>query len=88
MGSRVERNTRIEKNRRRKIQQFINLLKLQIIIFIFILMTYSLFLVNETIVQLNCLDNPNLFVLDRINNQMIFMGKTYNLNLEVFKKLF
>lgn len=88
MGSRVERNTRIEKNRRRKIQQFINLLKLQIIIFIFILMAYSIFLVNETIVELNCLDNPNLFVLDRINNQMIFMGKTYNINLEVFKKLF
>ena len=79
---------RMEKYRERRKIRFINFLKLNVVITLLILMVLFLFEINETIVALNCMENPNLLSIDLQNNMIHLLGKSYFVNLKYIVNLF
>ena len=84
----IDMGARLEKYKERKKSKFINLLKFNSIFLLFCLMILFLFTVNETIIALNCMENPNLLSFDLQNNVLNVMGKSYYLNLSLISNLF
>lgn len=80
--------TRMEKYRERRKIRFINFLKLNVIFTLLILMILFLFEINETIIALNCMENPNLLSIDLQNNMIYLLGKSYFVNLRYIVNLF
>ena len=78
----------MEKYRERRKIRFINFLKLNVVITLLILMVLFLFEINETIVALNCMENPNLLSIDLQNNMIHLLGKSYFVNLKYIVNLF
>lgn len=80
--------TRMERYKERKKTKFINLLKFNMLFLLFVLMVIFLFTVNETIIALNCMENPILLSFDFKNNLIYVMGKSYYINLSFISNLF
>lgn len=71
------RYDRYKKNRR---QGFFNFLKGTFIILMFIVFIYFIVEVNQTIINLNVLDNTTLLKLDIKDGSISILGDTYKFN--------
>lgn len=80
--------TRMEKYRVRRKNRFFNFLKLNVVFTLLIFMVLFLYEVNETIIALNCMENPNLLSIDVNNNIINVLGKSYFINLRYIANLF
>lgn len=69
----------MEKYRERRKFRFINFLKFNMIMMMIYLMVLFLFRVNDTIIALNCMENPELFSLDFNNYRVNALGKSYSM---------
>jgi len=74
-------STRIEKNKVKKKNNFIKFIKFNIIIYLVILMVFSLGIVNEYIINLNIMENPNIFSIDIKNRSVSIMGEEYSIDM-------
>lgn len=82
METRLERNKRLRKEKR-----FFKIKGLAIFILICITL-YGVNIVNNSIVDLNCLENSNLFYYDYTTGKFDLFGKTYLIDLNTIKNLF
>ncbi len=79
--------TRLEKNKRLRKEKRIKRVKKFYILILFLLLILGLEIVNQNIVELDCLDNPNIFRVDINTNTLDFFGKSYVIPLSFLKKL-
>lgn len=84
----IKLETRLERNKRLRKQKLSKRLKTITILLLIILMTLGLNIVNATIVELNCLDNPILLRFDLKNNYLNLLGKTYYIDLKILQNIF
>jgi len=75
MESRLERY----KQRRRLI--YLGITKLFILVCLAVILSLLIIKVNKTIIELNVLDNTELFTLDITNKAFSFLGKHYIINI-------
>lgn len=78
--------TRLERNKKRKSRKRIKKLKLFFIFILFGFMVLGLTIVNENIVELQCLDNPTIFKFDFKTRKLDLLGKTYVVDLRILKE--
>lgn len=79
--------TRLGKYKSRRRNMYFSFLKLNIILAMIVVMGNFLFYVNNTIIELNCLDNTQLLNVDIENRILNLFGNSYQINLEYFKGL-
>lgn len=79
--------TRLERNRRLKKQRRIKRVKRAYILILFLILILGLEIVNQNIIELDCLDNPNIFRFDIDTKKLDFFGKSYIIDLSILKKL-
>lgn len=77
MGDIME--SRLERNKKRKKENGKRIFKLVIILVMTFIFTQLVYEVNETIIELNVLDNTKIFAVDLTNTSLTILGKTYNL---------
>lgn len=77
--------SRLEKNKRRKIQKIKSFFKYGLFMILLILVFIGVNMVNLTIEELNCIDNTNLFDLDFRQSKLDFLGQSYLIDLKVLK---
>ncbi len=77
--------TRLEKRRMKRNARIINFIKTLVIISISFLLINYLNAVNNTILELNCLNNSKLFFYDNDHNHLELFGKSYYLDLKYIK---
>ena len=77
MGDIME--SRLERNKKRKKEYGKRIFKLVIILVMTFIFTQLVYEVNETIIELNVLDNTKIFAVDLTNTSLTILGKTYNL---------
>lgn len=80
METRLERNRRLRKNNR--IKKFKTLLILIVVVFL----VFGIEKVNRTIIELNCIDNPNIIRFNYKTNKLDFFGKSYIIDVKEIKK--
>lgn len=78
--------TRLERNKKKKNRKRIKKLKLFFILILFGFMVMGLTVVNENIVNLQCLDNPTIFKFDFETRKLDLLGKTYRVDLKILKE--
>lgn len=78
--------TRLGKYKSRKKNMYFNFIKLIIILSMIIVMWNFLFYVNDTIIQLNCLDNTQLLNIDIENRTLYLFGNSYQINFDYIIK--
>ena len=71
--------SRLERNKKRKKENVKRIFKLLIILVMTFIFTQLVYEVNETIIELNVLDNTKIFAVDLPNTSLTILGKTYNL---------
>ena len=71
--------SRLERNKKRKKENVKRIFKLLIILVMTFIFTQLVYEVNETIIELNVLDNTKIFAVDLTNTSLTILGKTYNL---------
>ena len=74
--------TRLKKQRR------INRVKKFYILILFLLLILGLEIVNQNIVELDCLDNPNILRFDIKTKKLDLFGKSYIIDLSFIRKVF
>ena len=74
MGVRLDRYNKSKKKKHKKIYGF---LKTMIVIVLFISLGISIIYVNNTIIDLNYIDNTTLFGVDFQDKIITFLGKSY-----------
>ncbi len=72
--------SRHERYKKRRKEDFIKLLKGFILLWLGTLLIFSLFKVNQTIVDLNVLDNSKMLELDLRDRALTILGETYVFN--------
>ncbi|WP_406242273.1 hypothetical protein ACF3M2_17620 [Tissierella carlieri] len=80
--------TRLERNKRLKKQRRINRVKKFYILILFLLLILGLEIVNQNIVELDCLDNPNILRFDINTKKLDLFGKSYIIDLSFIRKVF
>ena len=80
--------TRLEKRKKRYISKWIFFTKFFVFVIITLLLGNFIKQVNNTIVELNCMENTNLIYYNNINNNLELFGKSYYLDLQFRKKDF
>lgn len=80
--------TRLEKRKKRNISKWIFCTKIFIFVIIILFVGNFINQVNNTIVELNCMENTNLIYYNNINNNLELFGKSYYLDLQFIKKDF
>lgn len=78
--------TRLERNKKRKTRGKIKKIKLFFILILFSFMLLGLRIVNENIVELQCLENPTIFKFDYKTRKLDLLGKTYLVDLKILKE--
>ncbi len=73
--------SRLDRYKKRKRDRFIKFLKSFVLSLLGSLLIFSLFKVNETIVDLNVLDNSKLLELDLRDHAFTILGETYVFNI-------
>lgn len=66
---------------------FFNFLKLNLILVMIAVMGIYLFYVNNTIIELNCLDNTQLLNIDIGNRTLYLFGNSYQINIDYLKNV-
>lgn len=80
METRLERNKRVKRSRRgKKVKRFF-------ILILFSMLVFGVIKVNQNIVELNCLENSTLFGFDLKSRELDLFGKTYVIDLSIFKE--
>lgn len=77
--------SRLEKYKKRRKQGFIKLLKGFVLLWLGTLLMISLFKVNQTIVDLNVLENTKILELDLRDRALTILGETYVFNKNFLK---
>ncbi len=80
--------TRLEKRKQSRNSYWIKSIKALVVVMITILLGKNIKAVNNSIVNLNCMDNTNLIYYDNTNNNLELLGKSYYLDLKFIKKYF
>lgn len=80
--------TRLERRKQRKVSKWIIFTKILIFAIIILILGNYIKVVNNTIVELNCMENTKLIYYDNINNNLELFGKSYYLDLQFRKKDF
>ncbi|MDR7870193.1 MAG: hypothetical protein RIN55_04990 [Tissierellaceae bacterium] len=78
----MERYKRIRREKR--LRRF----KFFIILIVFIIMSYGMLVVNDTIKYFDVIENDNLIRLDIENGKIDLLGKSYYIDLETVKSVF
>ena len=78
--------TRTEKRKRQKKEKRIQDLKIMIIFFAVLILYLGINVVNKNIIHLGYLDNPIIFNVDIRQKQLELFGKSYIIDLKIFKK--
>lgn len=78
--------TRLERNKKRKSRKRVNKFKLFFIFVLFGFMVLGLTVVNENIVDLQCLENPTILKFDFKTRKLDLLGKTYVVDLKILKE--
>ena len=73
--------SRLDRYRHRRKQRFIRIMKFTIFIILVAILSFLIMTVNKTIIELNVLDNTELFELDFANKSFSFLGRTYIINI-------
>lgn len=79
--------TRLERNKKLKGRKRIKKFKLIFIFILFGFMVLGLTVVNENIIELQCLDNPTIFNFDYKTRKLDLLGKTYLIDLKILKEI-
>lgn len=79
MGTRLERNKLLRKQRR------ISVLKRLCIISLIILFILGIDIVNQNIIELDCLDNPNIIKFNMESREFDLFGVTYVIDFNLLK---
>lgn len=79
--------TRLEKNKRLNKLIRIKRLKRICIFLVFILLILGIEIVNQKIIELDCLDNPNIIRIDIKTKEIDFFGKSYIIDLDIIRNL-
>lgn len=74
--------SRVERYQKRRKRFFSRLLKSIVLICLFIFLTYLMIQVNDTIKELNVLENTELLDIDLSKGSISILGKTYNITLK------
>lgn len=64
---------------------FFSFLKFNLILSMLVVMGIYLYYVNNTIIELNCLDNTQLLNIDIENRTIYLFGNPYEINLDYMK---
>lgn len=81
METRLERNRRIRReNRKKRIKKFYVLILL-------LLLILGIEIVNQNIIALDCLDNPNIFRININTRTLDFFGESYIIDFSYLKRL-
>ncbi|NMB27223.1 MAG: hypothetical protein GX987_04100 [Tissierellia bacterium] len=78
--------TRIEKRKRHKKEKRKNFYKFIVLILTLFIFYYGIKVVNESIVYLDYLKNPNIFKLDIREKKIDLFGRSYLIDLKILKK--
>lgn len=79
--------TRLERNERRKKKRMKKKIKFIILCCFFLLFIFSMDIVNDTIKELDCLENTTILEINIESKSMGLFGKTYNIDFNKLKKL-
>lgn len=79
--------TRLEKNKRRRKERWIRRFKSFLILIIIVLLIIGIEMVNETIVKLDCIDNPNIVRFNLNSNKIDIFGESYIFDFKEIKKI-
>ncbi len=79
--------TRLEKNKRRRKERWIRRFKSFLILIIIVLLIIGIEMVNETIVELDCIDNPNIVRFNLNSNKIDIFGESYIFDFKEIKKI-
>ncbi|MSU02913.1 hypothetical protein [Tissierella pigra] len=74
--------TRLERNKRYKKQRRIERVKRIYILILLIFLVLGIEIVNQNIVELNCLENPNIFRFSVETKTLDFFGKSYTIDFK------
>lgn len=77
--------TRLERNKRLKKQRLIKRMKGFYILVLFLLLILGLEIVNQNIIELDCLENPSIFRFDISTKKLDLLGKSYIIDLSFMK---
>lgn len=72
--------SRVVRSKNRKKDNLIKIFKLIVIIMMTLIFVLLVYKVNDTIIDLNVLDNTSIFEVDLEGASLTLLGKTYNLN--------
>lgn len=78
--------TRLEKNKKKKKHKRIRKVKGIFILILFGCMLLGLTIVNQNIVELQCLENPTILRFDFKTRKLDLLGKTYVVDLKILKE--
>ena len=73
--------TRLDRYRQKRKKMYFNIIKFIILVSMIGVLSMLLINVNNTIIELDVLDNTQLFSFDIIAKSLTFLGKTYNFNI-------
>lgn len=80
LNTRVQRNMKIKKQKRKRVYKSI------IIVLALFILYYGIRIVNMNIKYLGYLKDPTIFSLDLNERELHLFGKSYFIDLEIFKK--
>lgn len=75
--------TRRERYKAKRKSRAIKFMKFNLIISLFILMFISIYKVNDYIIELNVIENPDVFSIDVESRSISIFGVKYYLNLDL-----
>lgn len=78
----------MERYKRLRKEKFIRRIKFFIIFLIISVMSCGLYIVNNSIKDLDLIENDNLIRIDRNNNTIDLLGKSYYIDFQIIKKVF
>ena len=80
MGTRIEKRKRVKKEKRKGYYKFI------ILTFILLILYCGIRVVNEGIVYLDYLKNPNIFNFNMKERKIDLFGRSYFIDLKILKE--
>ncbi|NLJ98413.1 MAG: hypothetical protein GX320_04000 [Tissierellia bacterium] len=78
--------TRMEKRKRNRKEKRKAFYKLMVVLIILCMSVYGIKVVNQTIADLDYLENPNIFNLNIKEGKVDLFGKSYYIDLKILKE--
>lgn len=76
----------MEKRKRNRKEKRKNFYKLMVVLIILCMSVYGIKVVNQTIADLDYLENPNIFNLNIKEGKVDLFGKSYYIDLKILKE--